>query len=877
MSIIASQLVAEVKAVGADEVKGKLISVGESSDQAMNAFKSMGEAGNVASAKLQAAYAKVGEASKRFEVAQAQAALAMQKAQAAAHDDSLSLEQVQVATTKADLAAERVSSAQANVAVAMERAATVARSLATAETQVAEKADMAGLAMRERLGQALSSVSEAGSGFIGRIMGMGSGLLDFGSKLGMTVFGLQMLGQTAEYVGGALLEPNASMEQLTIAFTGLLGSASKANAMLKELWDFAARTPFEFTNVTQDTQELLGMGFAAKNVIPVLTAVGDAAAGVGRGQEGIDRITLALGQMEARGKVTGQDMMQLTEAGIPAWRILADSMHLSVNQVQKLSEQGKLGADSVTALWQGMEKMYGGQMKNQAQTFNGLLSTFKDNISAAWRAFTGPLFDEAKGALTTIGNLVSGKGFQDFATNVGQKVGGALKTVADDVGAVVKAFQSPEFAKLGDTLGRIFGPLIAAIEGPFKSAMQTLQGTKTTDITNSLRQAATAANDFLTALEGFQGGSSQFTQAGQSIRDTAIQIGDATLQTWNIMQQVGAFLRDAFTPAWEQLQVTIQSQIIPSWNDLKNSIEPLLPTLEHLGEAFAVLGGLLVQLFGKVLAYVIQIFGGIVQVVSGAFQAMAGSVAFFVDLFSGNFAQLGPDLAAQWNGIIDIFRGALNILNGITGGALDALLHLFGTSIDQINAKAADMNKSTSKSANDMKKNVVQSLTDMKNQGLEQTSQLTWQASDMFAAMGNRVGIDMANMDAAAKGYWNDVASYIDNHPLNVPLHNQGTSQHYASGTDSAPGGPALVGEAGAELVLGPRVGYLPPGAQVIPHAQTMAMLGGGGGGGGGGGQRITVEIPLIVNGREFARAVVDDIMEYAMRQSILVHGGRLF
>ncbi len=498
-------------------------------------------------------------------------------------------------------------------------------------------------------------------------------------------------------------------------------------------------------------------------------------------------------------------------------------MHLSVNQVQKLSEQGKLGADSVTALWQGMEKMYGGQMKNQAQTFNGLLSTFKDNISAAWRAFTGPLFDEAKGALTTIGNLVSGKGFQDFATNVGQKVGGALKTVADDVGAVVKAFQSPEFAKLGDTLGRIFGPLIAAIEGPFKSAMQTLQGTKTTDITNSLRQAATAANDFLTALEGFQGGSSQFTQAGQSIRDTAIQIGDATLQTWNIMQQVGAFLRDAFTPAWEQLQVTIQSQIIPSWNDLKNSIEPLLPTLEHLGEAFAVLGGLLVQLFGKVLAYVIQIFGGIVQVVSGAFQAMAGSVAFFVDLFSGNFAQLGPDLAAQWNGIIDIFRGALNILNGITGGALDALLH------------------------------------------------------DMFAAMGNRVGIDMANMDAAAKGYWNDVASYIDNHPLNVPLHNQGTSQHYASGTDSAPGGPALVGEAGAELVLGPRVGYLPPGAQVIPHAQTMAMLGGGGGGGGGGGQRITVEIPLIVNGREFARAVVDDIMEYAMRQSILVHGGRLF
>ncbi len=210
----------------------------------------------------------------------------------------------------------------------------------------------------------------------------------------------------------------------------------------------------------------------------------------------------------------------------------------------------------------------------------------------------------------------------------------------------------------------------------------------------------------------------------------------------------------------------------------------------------------------------------------------------------------------------------------------------------QISNDANIMENNVTGSVKKTYQEVVADLTNMKNQGLEQTSALTWQASDMFAAMGNRVGIDMANMDAAAKGYWNDVASYIDNHPLNVPLLNQGASQHYASGTDSAPGGRALVGERGAELVLGPTVGNLLAGSKVINHEQTMAILGGGGnqpqdsrvipnsmlgGMGGGGSQRIVVEIPLIINGQEFARATIDDIMNLAMRQSILVHGGRLF
>ena len=60
--------------------------------------------------------------------------------------------------------------------------------------------------------------------------------------------------------------------------------------------EFAAKTPFEFSQVSQAAQKFIAFGFSAEQVIPTLTAVGDAAAGVGLGAEGINRITLALGR-----------------------------------------------------------------------------------------------------------------------------------------------------------------------------------------------------------------------------------------------------------------------------------------------------------------------------------------------------------------------------------------------------------------------------------------------------------------------------------------------------------------------------------------------------------------------------------------------------
>ena len=153
---------------------------------------------------------------------------------------------------------------------------------------------------------------------------LGRSMTDLGKNLSMYVT-LPMVG-----AAGAALKLAGDFEQTKIAFDTMLGSGVEAQAFLEELEAFAASTPFEFRDLTDAAKKMMALGFSAEQVIPTLTAIGDSVAGLGGGAEMINRVTLALGQMQAKGKVSAQEMQQLAEAGIPAWQMLADKIGVSI-------------------------------------------------------------------------------------------------------------------------------------------------------------------------------------------------------------------------------------------------------------------------------------------------------------------------------------------------------------------------------------------------------------------------------------------------------------------------------------------------------------------------------------------------------------------
>lgn len=226
-------------------------------------------------------------------------------------------------------------------------------------------------------------------------------------------------------LGVKAVQAAGNFQQVQAAMTNMLGSAERAKNLLGQLQDFAAKTPFEFNDVAAASQKFLAFGFTAEQIIPTLKAVGDAAASVGLGKEGIDRITLALGQMAAKSKVQSDEMLQLTEAGIPAWQMLADKIGTSVPQAMDMVSKGAVDAQTgLQALVGGMEEKFGGMMDQQAQTITGTWSNMMDGLSQSAIA-VGQQISDALNLPDLFSSL--GDSLQQFANLVkNQGIGEAL-------------------------------------------------------------------------------------------------------------------------------------------------------------------------------------------------------------------------------------------------------------------------------------------------------------------------------------------------------------------------------------------------------------------------------------------------------------------
>lgn len=223
-------------------------------------------------------------------------------------------------------------------------------------------------------------------------------------KAGMALMPLTLALAAA---GGAAIKMAGDFEQTNIAFTTMLGSGEKAKTFLKDLEKFAAKTPFEFPDLVKASQRLMAMGFSAEKVIPTMTAIGDAVAGLGGGSEMIQRTTVALGQMQAKGKVSAEEMMQLAETGIPVWRMLAEEIGVSIPRAMEMASKGAISASvGINAILTGMSTQFGGLMEQQSRTFLGQLSTLKDELGFIMRDLGATLLPIAQQAMAAFQSII---------------------------------------------------------------------------------------------------------------------------------------------------------------------------------------------------------------------------------------------------------------------------------------------------------------------------------------------------------------------------------------------------------------------------------------------------------------------------------------
>lgn len=210
------------------------------------------------------------------------------------------------------------------------------------------------------------------------------------------------------------VEAGANFEQTQISFETMLGSASKAQKLLNDLAQFAERTPFELPQVEAASKQLLAYGVAAEDLLPTLKMLGDISSGVG--MDKLPNLILALGQVKAATHLTGMELRQFTEAGVPLLDALSQTMHKSVAEIQDMVSAGEVGFPDVQAALASLTGE-GGRfqdlMQKQSASLAGLWSNFHDQISLTARAigdqllpYLKPLVEELIALATQVGQFV---------------------------------------------------------------------------------------------------------------------------------------------------------------------------------------------------------------------------------------------------------------------------------------------------------------------------------------------------------------------------------------------------------------------------------------------------------------------------------------
>jgi tape measure domain-containing protein len=209
-----------------------------------------------------------------------------------------------------------------------------------------------------------------------------------------------------------------------------LGTFKEADKELKALTKFAAETPFELPEIKQSAQRLLGVGMSAKKTNQALKVLGDTAAAFGTDLEGV---TTVWSQMMSAGKVNSEDMNQLVDRGIPAWKELGKAMGKTVPELKKMASEGKLGTEALDALFKQLGKDYAGQMKTQSGTFSGMVSTFKDAVNGLLTDIGEAILPFAKALMPAIQ-----KAFEGFGRDVKSNLPGVIDAIAAGLQGLVK-------------------------------------------------------------------------------------------------------------------------------------------------------------------------------------------------------------------------------------------------------------------------------------------------------------------------------------------------------------------------------------------------------------------------------------------------------
>lgn len=313
--------------------------------------------------------------------------------------------------------------------------------------------------------------------------------------------------------GSDVIEATGKMQQLQVALSTILQDKSKADQLIADIVQFAAKTPFNLDDVATGAKQLLAYGSSADNVVNELSMLGDVASGL---QIPIGQLIYLYGTLRTQGRAMTVDIRQFAGRGIPIYEELAKVLGVSKDQVGELVKEGKVGFKEVEQAFKNMTSeggKFANLMESSAGTWPQRLSNIEDTLFQKMNEFGNKykevfefgigtaedLVESLDDVLSVMGGLIAAYGTYKAAlitAAVAQKAVGFVESIRligmyrKELGLATAAQQAFNLASKSNVYVTLLAALVGIGTAIYMFAKRTNEATAAQETLNSVNKKA---------------------------------------------------------------------------------------------------------------------------------------------------------------------------------------------------------------------------------------------------------------------------------------------------------------------------------------------------------------------------------------------------
>jgi tape measure domain-containing protein len=469
-------------------------------------------------------------------------------------------------------------------------------------------------------------------------------------------------------------ETQERIRRTDVSLTEVSEAARQTMLWIREM---AVQTPFTVETLGSALAMSQAYGFTTEQAQRMVLAVGDTDAALGAQGLTMHRVIRALGQMQTRQRVASQEMLQMTEAGVPAWEVLADAMGVSTAELQRMVTAGLVPAGpAIDAIVTALEDEFGGAMEAQSRTMGGLRTAFSELIQLFAADVTLPLFERMRDSMAGIVDLLSSPAFQEATARLGAAIGrvvdalsrligtggfGAIFAGFDLVGVIdnitALADQLARFIDIAGVIsqmrgGDVLGGILVALREHGPEAFRGIAGAAV-ELLDYIREVIAMIAEIPARLAEFAVGAG-ITEALAGLGGAFANLGDAVATHAPEMGEALSGALDFLLDAIATVGPTI--------------IENLTGIVDSIAELWREHGDTVISVISFAWNLIVATIGGAITLVSGIINA-------FLTALTG-------DWEGAWQALVESFNAFFELALSVVGSNLATFQEVWTTNWD---------------------------------------------------------------------------------------------------------------------------------------------------------------------------------------------------